>query len=419
LTPDRASPYDDGVAQAVNLPPALVPLRDLHLRLALDEPLALAIERHLATPIDPSGNGAATAWHRRALELCEDALSYVEREAERATQEMITATERQANAGRAAESLRRDVDSLLGACKRALDEEKARFSQRFAKQLQGTQDALEQTLRQLATSRRAEEFSVVFTLDPKFRTELERWSGAVFESWSSHTGQLLVDRARAAIEAPRGQLERVLGTPIAPEPVAPRLPPIPDAGDLAAMEEKAEMPTIGEAFKESLFGGLNAVAMIAGMVVVPVVGNFSASQPVQLRAVVMASCVLPIIGLAVWGTRRHRKKSLLRNIDKAITALKKNLELYFRGRVERFKVGHDVAVQDFLTRYHQSLADVVTRISDEILRTREARRIEEQTRMKVEIDAIQARQSRLRTARDQLHDQVRFELRRRLKELGA
>jgi len=265
---------------------SLAVLRDLPLRVQLSDALALGVAAFVqrASPPLEAGLDAQQGLLRDGLALVEQLIAALDVEGRKITEEMVSANHRMNSHGTYATQLQGDVTRLLQDSKTKLDDERQKFGQRYAKQHQNTLDALKTTIDGVETCAAQEEFGLVYTLSESYRRSFERWATNVFAQWAAHTASLLQDRATKAIEGTLPQLMRLLGTPIAFVPPAATEPAIPQGLDIGKCEERAEMPSWGESYKESLFTGLNQVAMLASLVIVPVVGNFSHEQPVTHAA---------------------------------------------------------------------------------------------------------------------------------------
>lgn len=396
-------------------------LRDLGLRLTLPEALESGVVGFVrrASPPLPADPEAARALFREGLELIEEISKQLDREVRQITEEMVAASQRMSSHGSYPTQVQSDVSRALQDAKARLDEERQKFGPRFAKQQQAGLDGFKATLDAVATRSEPEEFGMRFGLAPAYRAEYERWARELFEQWGSHTAELLKDRGQRAIEPALQQLTRALGTPVALDVPPAEAVPVPSALDVGACEEHAHMPSWGESYKESLFHGLNQVAMLASLVIIPVVGNFSHEQPVTLRIVVMSAAVVPTVLIAYSAARRHRRKHFRTNSDRAMQSIQRQLNEHFRSRVERFKTEYDSAVQRYLKGIQDGLGETVQRLVTELLEQHRRRALDEQARVKVESDQLQERLSRLRQARAQLTDQIRVELTRRLQDLEA
>ena len=396
-------------------------VRDIGLRMPWPEALGQRVGAFLGRVAGGLDADAAVreGQLREGLGLVEALTAHLDREVRQVTEDTVGANHRLNSQGAYANQLQGEVSKALQEVKSRLDEERQKFGPRFSRQHQSGLDALKATVDAVETDSAPEEFGVRFTLAEGFRRRYERWAASLFGQWGQHTAELLQDRAARAIEPPMAQLVRVLATPIAYAPGKAAPIGAPAGLDVGPCEERAQIPSWGEAYKESLFTGLGQMSMLAGMVIIPVVGNFSQEQPTALRVVVMTGAVAPIILFAFAAARRSRRKHLRTNTDRALQAIQRQLQEHFRSRVERFKVDYETAVAKYLKAVHDEVTERVQRLVQELLEGFKRRALDEQTRVRLELDQLQERLGRLRQARGQLVDQVRLELLRRLQELGA
>jgi len=414
-----SSPVTPSPALAQPIPgPLLMTLRDVPLRVRLPEGLTDELGELVRVAAAGVTQDAVPQTVSGALGVVERLVSFLDGEMRVLTEELVTTNHRMNSHGSYGNQLQNDVSKLMLEAKQKLDEERQKFAGRYAKQNQSTLDALKTTLDELGTTSRPEEFGLVYALSEGYRRRFEGWATGVFEAWAGHTAALLKDRASESLKGTLAQLERVLGTPLSFELPSASPPSVPQGLDVGACEERAEMPSWGESYKESLFTGLNQVAMLASLVIIPVVGNFSHEQPVTLRVVVMSAAVVPIVFVAYTSAKRHRRKILKRNTDRALQQIQKTLGDHFRTRIERFKTDFDMTVQKYLAAAHQKLGQTVQRVVDELMEGYKRRMLAEQTRAKIELEQLQERQGRIRQVRGQLVDQVRLDLQRRARELG-
>jgi hypothetical protein len=199
-------------------------------------------------------------------------------------------------------------------------------------------DSIEKELRAIKTASTIEATGYVTSVDEHWSRTFFSWLDETLTTWSRHVEQMLPQKTVAAVETEVRALNGHLAAPYAPQPPTPStLTPSPSRLELPPLRDASEVPTVFEAFFELFKGGLNTAAMLAGLVIVPVVGSLSHEQPVALRATVMSGFIVPIVGFAVFQTRRIRRRMMDKGAEKSAAKLKKDVEAFCKTKVERFK----------------------------------------------------------------------------------
>jgi hypothetical protein len=92
-----------------------------------------------------------------------------------------------------------------------------------------------------------------------------------------------------------------------------------------------------ETFFELFKGNLATVAMIAGMVIIPVVGELMNTAATHIRALIMGGMVTPIVGFAAYQARTMRRKTLESGEEKALERMRKAVAAEAKAELDRFK----------------------------------------------------------------------------------
>jgi hypothetical protein len=409
------SPKPDGGA---SFGPTLGMLRDLPLRVALDPSTERVIGAFLAKP--PPAPADATIYCQELHALLTRVIDFLDAQTAKLTREGFEAGDASAVRQRVVGDPKRQVEGILSSLKQHIANEKTEWGRRFVKQSSDVMDQITRELESLESAVHHDPEEVIIELDPQWKDEFSRWFDGVAEKWASHNASLLRDKTWAAVESDVHDLCEAIG-----ERINVRLPRCgdltpPPMRDLDSLQERTEMPTRMESFMESFKGGLQTVAMIAGMIIVPILGNyFSSDTPAHIRAAIMLVCLLPILYFGYYGMTREREKLLKRHEDKATAKLRKDVEAICKTRLERLKLEVERAIQKYLNDAQQAILDQVNPIIESVFRRREESLSHELTALKLRSDRLQDQLMAIRQAKTGLSTQALFEVRRKLKELGV
>lgn len=316
--------------------PALSILRDLSYKVRLEPQLEAEVLGFLDRPL-PEQAGAKKYLEEAGL-LVQRCVASLEGEIARANEQRFSISDPGTLKLRLVGEPRRQADNLLAALKQKLANEKQEWGRRIAKQLADSLQAAAQEVSTLAVQRtdRGEEHLV--KADAQWARSFDGWQEKVFQRWTSHVAELLPAKTQSLLAPELRALAELLGQGIdVPMPRADLPRPSPAAVSVFDLEERFELPSTTEVFMETFKGGLSTVAMLAGMIVVPVVGSFMQEATTRARAVVMTAMVIPILLLAVARGRRQHAKLIISQAEKAKEKLRKDLESAFKTRGDRFR----------------------------------------------------------------------------------
>jgi hypothetical protein len=400
------------------LPPSLVALRDLPAKLALPPDLEAAITAYTARPPPAAADERAAV--DDALALVDRSLAFMDAESARLTEARFAAGDPNALRQRALQEPRRQVDGQLNALKQKLAGEKQEWGRRLQKQFL---DVNEQFGKQaaamtLATAQEGRELGV--TLHPEWLGSYERWLDGTLTRWAEHVETLVAGKALSAAEPELRALAEVLGgAPPFAEVRPDRIRVDASVASLREASASCEVPSTGEVIFESFKGGLNTVAMIAGMIVIPVVGSAMHAAPTEMRALVMGGMVVPVIAFAVLAGGKTRRKLKAANLEKAKEKLRKELDAHFKLTIDRFRPEAERYVAAQLASVQQALLAAIEPAVSRAFEERERALAGDLARSAIAADRISEQLNGLRMARGSLATQTSVDLKRRQRELAG
>jgi hypothetical protein len=183
--------------------------------------------------------------------------------------------------------------------------------------------------------------------------------------------------------------------------------------------EAYDVPSMFEAFFDTFKERLNTVAMLAGLVVIPVIGQLMHSAPTASRAAIMGGAVLPIVLFSFLQGRRNRRKLHAGSIDKAKERLKKALAQDAKGEIERFRLDADRYCSAYCVEAQQVMVSELEDRLDGHFDALEKRVAKDLANAQMEVDRSVDSLNVLRQTKGTLTGQLLLELRRRSVEAGS
>jgi hypothetical protein len=314
---------------------------------------------------------------------------------------------------------RRTADQVVNAVKQKLSNEKQEWGRRIAKQMSDVATTIDQQIDSITMSDRADSHhDVIVTADAAWQHDFERWKGEVFTTWARHLAPLVQAKTVQLVQPDLDALREVLGQPVVvvlpmPQPMA-----LPMGREQPKEHsERFEVPTAAESFFEMFKGNLSTVAMIAGMVIIPVVGSLMNEAATHIRAAIMGAAVAPIVGFAALRARAVRRKLIAQSREKARDRLKKSVAAEAKGDLERFKPD----AERYAAHYcNVALSVVLSVVEPLVLRTFERREREaaaDLARAQMQVERLQEALNVLRQAKSTIAGQLLVDVRRRQVEL--
>jgi hypothetical protein len=318
--------------------PSLAIFRDIPLKVALPFDLereARAFSDRPQTSVTPPEWPAYVA---AGLGLAERLIAYCDAELARLTEQRFSMPDPNALKQRLIGEPRRQVEQLLQQLKQKLANEKQEWARRVAKQMGDVATTLDQHIDSIRVVRDTEKHAIVFRPEPIWLRDFQSWKDVVFERWASHLAPLLQAKTTQLVQPEIDAIRDLLGEPvIVTLPVVPPMPLPLGRAEPKEFVERVDLPTAMETFFELFKGNLATVAMIAGMVVIPVVGELMNAAATHIRALIMGGMVTPIVGFAAHQARRQRRKAIASGEEKALERIRRAIAVEAKSELDRFK----------------------------------------------------------------------------------
>lgn len=385
---------------------ALEPGVEAELRKFLDRP-------HAAIPVEQAADYLAAA-----LAVTERCVAFADAELARLVEQRFALPDPNTLKARLLGEPKRLVDQSVNQLKQKLSSEKQEWTRRINKQLADVSTAIEQHVDTMEIGQTLLKHEIVLTPDERWLYSFEVWRLDTLRRWADHLSPLLRSKTEQLVAPELEAITAALGTAVNVSLQLPPIMPLPARRERPKLhQERSEVPTAGETFFEMFKGSLTTVAMIAGMVVIPVVGSLMHSAPTEMRALIMGGTVAPITLFAFLQGRNMRKKLMQQSVEKARDKLKKSVLADVKAELDRFRPDAERFAGQYcgssLSFLLQSIEPLVTRT----LERRERDSTAELARAQLAADKLNETTNNLRQLRAVLTGQALVELRRRLSEL--
>lgn len=411
-------------------PPSIALLRDLSLKVQLDSALEDALVAFVA---DESDAADAKAYLARALALTERCAAFLDAETSRLTQARFAGGDANALKQRLLLDPRKQVDAAVMQLKQRLAGERAEWSRRVAKQLLDVQAAHEDQLASLEVTESPDGSEMIVTPSAAWLARYMTWYAETFRRWTAHLAELVRAKTTQLLQPDLDLITSLLGGRVEvvfPMQDALPVPPVrfevegrAPTGRITRRSESAateklvdrfEVPSTAAATFESFKGGLNTVAMLAGMVVIPVVGTLMNAAPTAMKAAIMGGMIAPIVGFAVWAGRRSRTRLVAVNRDKARDRLRKALAGELKSTLDRFKMEAERFCQSYLQSAQQvALAAIEPAVQREFEK-RDQAAVQELAKSQLASDKIAEQLMAVKQVKTGLTGQLIVDLKRKL-----
>jgi hypothetical protein len=400
---------------ALTLPPSFQQLKDLPLRIEC-EPALKAEVLQLFTQAATQDATGTHAFYLQADAVVTQLVTYLDAQIAHTTQQRFQAGDANSLKQKLLADPRRMVDQTLSTMKQRVSNDRSDWTRRLTKQLKDIQDSLAHELTAIPVAERPDGNMMLVVPEPTWRMQFSRWADGAIVKWATHLGSLLQDRTSELL---RGDLD-VLGQqvsakllPTLPKATVPVLSPqVPERAWEARFEPPGLMGTIFDTFKN----GLNTVAMLAGMIVIPVIGSLMNESPVHVRAIVMSATIMPVIFFAGFQGVRSRRRLTAQLLEKARNEIAKNVDTAMRAQMDRFKLDAERYCADYGQQALSTVLHHVEPFVAEHFAARESAATGELAAAQIQLDRLQDQVTTLRSVRTSLVSQVQVDVRRRLSE---
>jgi hypothetical protein len=210
------------------------------------------------------------------------------------------------------------------------------------------------------------------------------------------------------------RLESVLSLHLAPELPTPTMPEyrvkIPDALFETSYEPPAFVKVILGQFK----GGLDVIALLASLLVVPVVGQLMEESPILVRGAVIGSMIVAAFAFALVSGVRSRRSLTAQGMSAAKNEIIRAVEASFTAQIERFRADVErqcaACMQDAL----RATMRVVEPAMDRFVAQREESAVSMLAGAQMKLDRIEDQLRSIRGVKYALEEQLLVDLRRSL-----
>lgn len=394
-------------------------LRDLHFKLTLDERLRTEIAEFTAAPVAAVEPREARAWLEAAMSLTERCAAWLDQEATRVAEQRFAAGDPNSLRARLVGEPRKQIDGLLATLRQKMSGERAEWNRRISKQVLDINEALEAQLQSIEVEVAIEGSTGTVTITPSWLRAYEGWKIEVFASWGNHLARLLPSKYHAAVS---GEIETVgglLGGPVVVHWPTADAAVLPSRETGRGVQDRFEVPTMTVAVLESFKGGLNTVAMMAGMVVIPVIGSLMHQSPMELRAAVMGGLLVPIAGFAAVAGRGHRERLLAAQDEKSKERFRKQLKDEFKLTLDRFRTEVERVINAFAQECNFAVGAALDPAVAAWTDRREREVAQDLARAQLHSERLMDLLNTIRNARGGLTGTLLVDLRRKMSELDA
>jgi cell pole-organizing protein PopZ len=399
--------------------PSLATLRDLTLKVELDDALQRDVKAFLERAPAPE-TSEQRAYLEDAGALAGRCLSFLDGEMARLTEQRFSAPDPNALRQRLLGEPRRQVDGVLNGIRQKISTDKQDWARRIGKQMADVGASIEQQVESLELAQQAGKHEVTVTPDAEWARAFDAWKADTFSRWAAHLAPLVQAKTYQLLEADLQTLRELLGAPVGVELHKPAAMALPAGREQQrALAERFEVPTTLEAFFETFKGGLSTVAMIAGMVIVPVIGSLMHTASTEVRALVMGGMVTPIGISAFFQARAQRRKITAQNLDRARDRLQKAIVAEAKLDLERFKPDAERYATQYGATAQAAVLAAADRLIAEAFDRREKDVARDLARAQLQTDRVTDQLNLLRQIKGSLSGTLVVDLKRRVQDLEA
>jgi hypothetical protein len=390
-------------------------LRDVLIKLQVPGDLEQEIRETLERPLPDLGE--ARPFLEALLGLAERCIAAVEVEMGKQTEARFSAQDPMALRQKLLAEPRKQVDAQIIAIKQKLGAERQEWARRVARQATDVHVSIEQQVETLEFAQQEQGSDLVLLPDPQWKSAFDAWKAEVFARWASHLPVILVRKTSELLRPEIEALGTVLGKELHVELKQPAPLRLPQGKELEKpLFDRIEIPTIGAAVFEVFKDKLNTVAMIAGLIVIPVVGSLMHTAALTMRAAVMGGALFPIVLLAVLQGAKHRRRLRKNNVEKAHDRLKKAIGTEAKTDFDRFKPDAERYCGTYCVAAQQQVLSAIEPVIAQIFERREKDVAVDLARAQLHTDKLNDGVNMLRQLRTSLAGQLVIDVKRRLQD---
>lgn len=304
------------------------------------------------------------------------------------------------------------AEAIVASLRDLVASDRQEWVKRLDKQTRDIIDAMRVELARMELERLPSSARTRVIARSGFRTRFEKWSDAAMDAWSSHLSSLVDARYQELLAFELDQLESVLGARVDAVTVHASLPELRVRIAETSYESTYDPPSLGASVLGPFKGGLDVVALLAGLIVVPVVGTLMDQASLYARVGVVGAMVLLSLLASVSSGLRARRKQEAEGLAAARASIRSAVESSFVAQVERLRTDLErrtvAAVREGL---RGTLASATVAIA-EMLKSREPTAIVVLADAQANLERIDDRLRAIRALKYALEDELLVRLRR-------
>lgn len=392
--------------------PSIELLRDLPLKIAIPDDLRADVTVLLGQAQEELVDARHSIVEAERLTL--RAIAHIEGEAARLTQERFAAEDASTLRRRLVHDPVERAEEIIENMRQRVAGERTEWTRRLDKQTRDVVEALRRELSRMELEHIPKPETDVLRATKSFRDRFAAWTNEALSAWTSHL-QVLVEGQVAELITPEiERLEGVLSLHLAPELPAPTMPEyrvkIPDSLFATSYEPPAFVTVILGQFK----GGLDVIALLASLLVVPVVGQLMEESPLVVRGTVIGTMILAALAFALFSGIRTRRSLTAAAMSAAKNDIIRAVESSFVTQIERFRADVERQCTACMQEALRATMRVVEPAMERFVAQREANAVSMLAGAQMKLDRIEDQLRSIRGVKYALEEQLLVDLRRSL-----
>jgi hypothetical protein len=174
-----------------------------------------------------------------------------------------------------------------------------------------------------------------------------------------------------------------------------------------------------EAFIGTFKDSLSTVAMLAGMVVIPVIGSLMHTASTEVRALVMGATVAPIAIAAIFTGAKNRRKLIDSNLTKSREKLLKSFASDSKAELDRFRPEAERVTSAYCNTAQQAALAVIEPTIAEVFEHRERQLASDLAKAQLSSDRVMDQINLLRQLRNGISGTLTVDVKRKMQELES